>query len=150
LHNGGSGNGAGGALLWGRLEHGDEWETEQTASVAKRTRQGRLKAHPSPLDPAAGARGTLRGHRTARGAMQGGRCLGAAYGRQMGRRAHDQSVVYREAVEVVRTPEQCADATWPVRSRHARDALGAATTSPGSNLIPFRLFRNCKTPKIVN
>jgi hypothetical protein len=95
----------------GRLEHGDERETEQTGSMAKRTRQGRLKAHPSQLDPAAGARGTLRWRRTTRGAMQGGRCLGAAYGRQMGRRAHDQSMVYREVTKAVHTPEQCADAT---------------------------------------
>jgi hypothetical protein len=82
--------------------------------------------------------------------MQGGRCLGAAYGGQMGRRAHDQSVVYREAAEAARTSVQREDSTWPERSRRARDALGASTTSPGSNLIPFRLFRNCKTLKIIN
>jgi hypothetical protein len=59
-------------------------------------------------------------------------------------------MVYREAAEAIRTPEHRAKATWPARSRRAHDALGAATTSPDPSLIPFRNFRNCKTPKIVN
>jgi hypothetical protein len=139
----------------GRLEHGGERETEQTRSVAKRTRQGRLKAHPSQLDPAAGARGTLRWRRTACCAMQGGRCLGAAYGRQMGRRAHDQPVVYREAAEAVRTPEQCADATWPARSRTRLCARHAGARHGNTSdqiqfTIQFSKFRNSKNYQVKN
>jgi hypothetical protein len=84
----GGGSGAGGALLWGGQSTAASGRPNRRASVAKRTRQGRLKAQPA----GPGCMRTRRAARASHGAwrrVEGGRCLGVAYGRLLGWRPHD-------------------------------------------------------------
>jgi hypothetical protein len=128
----------------------------------KKWREGRCRAD---LGTAKGpkARGSARWWRTREAAWKGGlrgrcvarlnapACLHPAYGTATG----GVSVVHpwvdndelNESVrqKTVGTPRRCANLRICTRVHQS-----AVTTSPGSSLIPFRPFRNCKTPKIVN
>jgi hypothetical protein len=73
----------------------------------------------------------------------------APWARRIGLRPSEFSttrVVHREDTEA---SVRRSKAGKP-RGQRGPDALGAVTTSPISSSIPFKPFRNCKTPKIAN
>jgi hypothetical protein len=93
--------------------------------MASRTRQGRLKAPLSQLDPCMGG---ARAACLARGAWppgRTGRMPGRGSREVTGRRAHGARSTATDSR--VRTPEPCARGTWPTgtaRRSGARDDVG--------------------------